>query len=84
VRNIICAAREAWHIMGCTGYARVDMRVDVEGCPQVLEINCNPDLSPDACFHRSAQAGGHSYQSMSRSILDMALAVLGSPMRWRS
>jgi D-alanine-D-alanine ligase len=75
-RNITCAAREAWHIMGCTGYARVDMRVDAAGCPHVLEVNCNPDLSPDAGFHRSAQAGGHSYKSMIIRILETAV---GSP-----
>jgi D-alanine-D-alanine ligase len=75
-RNITYAALEAWPIMGCTGYARVDMRVDAEGCSQVLEVNCNPDLSPDAGFHRSARAGGHSYQSMVIRILEMAV---GSP-----
>ena len=73
-RNISAAAREAWHIMGCTGYARVDVRVDTECVPHVLEVNCNPDLSPAASFHRSAQAGGHCYESMVTRILEMALA----------
>jgi D-alanine-D-alanine ligase len=37
---------KCWEIFGLNGYARVDIRVDKDNTPQVIEINANPCLSP--------------------------------------
>jgi D-alanine-D-alanine ligase len=68
------AALGAWEAIGCRGYARVDVRVCNGGIPQILEINCNPDISPDAGFFKVAQAAGWDYASMAGRILEMAAA----------
>lgn len=72
VDRITGMALKAWEAMGCCGYARVDMRVGEDGTPYVLEVNCNPDLSPDAGFFRAAHAGGCDYEEMVEYILKMA------------
>jgi D-alanine-D-alanine ligase len=70
--RIADTARRAWAAIGCRGYARVDMRVSEEGIPWVVEVNCNPDLSPDAGFYRAARVAGYSYKNMAAHILDIA------------
>ncbi len=67
-------AKQVHKLLGIKGFVRIDMRLR-DGVPYVLEVNCNPDLSPDAGFFRSANAAGHTYQSMVLHILKLALAT---------
>lgn len=55
LRRLACAA---WTVCGLGGYARVDMRLDIEGRPCILEVNSNPCLSDGAGFMVAAQVGG--------------------------
>lgn len=72
-RRIRETALAAWKATGCRGYARIDMRVSVQDVPYVIEVNCNPDLSPDAGFFRAARAAGHSYRDVILKILEMCM-----------
>lgn len=67
------AARSAWDAIGCAGYARVDIRVDDQEQPYVVEVNCNPDLSPEAGFYQAARGAGLSYEDMIWRIARMVL-----------
>lgn len=69
--RIVRTALKSWQIIGCRGYARVDMRIDDQAAPYVVEVNCNPDLSPDAGFYRAARAAGFSYEDMIEHILNL-------------
>ena len=66
------AAKDAWHAHGLRDYARVDLRVDREGTPWVIDVNPNPDISPDAGVARSAAVAGMPYVEMIRELTHIA------------
>lgn len=63
-------AEECWHIFELRGYARVDLRVDGNGRPWVLEVNANPCLSPDAGFMAAAKRAGLDLGQVVERILE--------------
>ncbi len=67
----------AWHQIGCRDYARVDFRMDDKDNIFVLEINLNPDISPDAGFAAALEAGGITYQEFIEMLINNALLRLG-------
>jgi D-alanine-D-alanine ligase len=67
-------ALRAWKLSGGFGYGRVDMRIDANGQPWILEVNANPDISPDAGLARMARVAGIEYSPLIRSICELALA----------
>ncbi len=57
-------AAKAFRTIGGWGYGRVDMRLDEDGEPRVLEVNCNPCLDNDMGLARAAKRAGISYPEL--------------------
>ncbi len=71
--HIAGMALETFRLIGCRGYARVDMRRDEAGKLNVIELNPNPDISPGAGAVRQAAAAGMSYSQFVAKIIGLAL-----------
>jgi D-alanine-D-alanine ligase len=66
-------AMTAWRAVGGNGYGRVDFRIDSDGKPWLLEVNPNPDISPDAGLARMARVAGMDYSALVRRICEAGL-----------
>jgi D-alanine-D-alanine ligase len=66
-------ALACWRLFRLDGYARVDLRVDEQGEPWVLEVNANPCLSPDAGFAAALAEAGVEYRAAIAGLIDDAL-----------
>jgi D-alanine-D-alanine ligase len=65
-------ARTVFMKLAGRGYARVDMRMDATSRLHVIEINPNPDISPDAGAALQAAAAGKSYTDFIADIVNLA------------
>jgi D-alanine-D-alanine ligase len=77
VRRIEDIARAAFRELGLSGYGRVDLRLDAANRPFVIDINANPDLSPDAGFALAAARAGYPYPQIIDWIVQSASTASG-------
>ncbi len=70
-------ALAAWKATGCRDYARVDIRTGGEGRLYVLEVNPNPDVSPEAGFAAALAADGRGYEAFVGERVRLALERRG-------
>jgi D-alanine-D-alanine ligase len=66
-------ALAAYNLLGGQGYARVDMRMNKEGQLIIIEVNPNPDISPESGAVRQVAAAGMSYAQFIEEIIRLAL-----------
>jgi D-alanine-D-alanine ligase len=65
-------AFSAFESLECRDYGRVDLRVDENENPYVIDINPNCDLHPQAGFARAALAAGISYADLALHLVEQA------------
>jgi D-alanine-D-alanine ligase len=78
VADVERVARAAWDALGLRDYGRIDLRVDAAGMPWVIDVNPNPDISPDAGVARAARIAGMSYSQLIARIARVALQRIGA------
>ncbi len=72
---------DAFRVLGCRDWARIDVRLDAAGVPNVLEVNPLPGILPDpadnSCLPKAARAAGISYDELIQNCLKYAAARQG-------
>lgn len=66
------ASRGAWRAVGARGYLRLDLRLDAEGVPRVLDVNPNPEMTPGVGMHRAVTEAGWSWGRFVRQLVEWA------------
>jgi D-alanine-D-alanine ligase len=64
-------------LLGCYGFARVDMILSKQNELQVLEGQAIPGLTETSLLPQAAEAGGISFQQLIERIVEQALARPG-------
>ncbi len=67
-------ALAAYRTLGLRDYGRVDLRLHPRNGPVILEVNSNPDISPDAGLARAAARAGMNYDQLIGYIVQLALS----------
>lgn len=85
---IVELSLSAFRALGCRDWARVDVRLDAQGEPNVIEVNPLPGILPDprehSCFPLAARAAGIEYPELIQRCLLLAaerhgLTIPGAP-----
>ena len=63
--------KKIYKVLGLTGYARLDFRMDQDGTPYFLEANPNPGIQAGDEFPEAAEAYGLSYKDLISKIVSL-------------
>lgn len=67
-------AVKAYQTIGCSGFARIDFRLNDKDVPHILEINTIPGFTETSLFPKAAQAAGYSFVQVCETLLELAYA----------
>ncbi len=74
-------ALRTYRALGCFDFCRIDIRLDENGIPNVLDVNALPGLIPDprenSRFPKAAYAAGYTYEELINEILRHAVERAG-------
>jgi len=62
----------AFRLVGCRGWGRIDLMLDAQGKPWLLEVNTSPGMTGHSLVPMAARAVGISYEDLCVRILESA------------
>jgi D-alanine-D-alanine ligase len=71
-REIQALCLQAFRVLGCSGWGRVDLMLDRSGAPYLLEVNTAPGMTDHSLVPMAARAVGLSYEDLCLRILESA------------
>jgi len=80
-KKIDTVCLEAFRLLGCRDWCRIDVRLDERGEPHILELNPLPGILPNpeehSCFPQAARVAGIEYNAMINAVLNSAIQRYG-------
>ncbi|GAV32062.1 d-alanylalanine synthetase [Coriobacteriaceae bacterium EMTCatB1] len=73
LERVAALARRVHELIGCRHVSRVDMVVDADGTPFVLECNTSPGMTETSLLPMAAEAVGIGFQDLVERLVRMAL-----------
>jgi D-alanine-D-alanine ligase len=74
-------AKKTFNILRCKDWSRIDIRLDANNKPNVIEVNPLPGILPDpddnSCFPKAARTAGMNYEEMINRVLNTAAKRYG-------
>ena len=64
--------KQAYDVVGCRGWSRIDVMADVEGNFRLVEVNTNPGMTSHSLFPKSAATVGYSFEQLVEKILELS------------
>lgn len=84
-RRISRVTLAAYRALGCRDWARIDVRLDGNGVPNVVEANPLPGVLPDpkdnSCMPKAARAAGMTYDELIQACVRAAAERQGVELR---
>lgn len=71
--EVLRLAREVYKLLGCRDVSRIDLVVDADGSPYVLESNTSPGMTETSLLPMAAEAQGMTFQDVVEKIVKAAL-----------
>ncbi|RJP60765.1 MAG: ATP-grasp domain-containing protein [Ignavibacteriales bacterium] len=72
-RKISELVLKTYSVLNCKDWSRIDVRLDAEGEPNIIEVNPLPGVLPDpqdnSCYPKAARTAGLDYQQMINEVL---------------
>jgi D-alanine-D-alanine ligase len=75
-------ALQAYQLLGCRDYARVDFRIKSNGQPYILEVNPNPEISSEASYTTCLKAAGIGYRDFLVRLVEHARNRITPKLRY--
>jgi D-alanine-D-alanine ligase len=76
-KEIEDVCRKTYKILNCRDWCRIDIRLDGQGRPNVLELNPLPGILPNpeehSCFPQAARAAGMDYNTLINTVLNAGI-----------
>ncbi len=65
--------KQAYDVVGCRGWSRIDVMEDSEGHFRLVEVNTSPGMTSHSIFPKSAATVGYSFERLVERVLELSV-----------